>query len=154
MPYYSTNLIHAYAIEERMNELGTSTMQDGTIIEPTRSKSLPCFCASSRNNAVGGNLKRWGRYGQVIAATEIRRRTVTPRALLWCTIINYGILLVWISVLHAWARLDVWASRKMVSDLRWNSLTCSLCGDVDLQDRHYPVETWSHILPRTTEPRT
>ena len=37
------------------------------------------------------------------------------RALLWCAVINYGILLVWFLFFTACTRLDVSISRQMVS---------------------------------------
>src|SRR5882757_96796 len=68
---------------------------------------------------------------------------MTCKALLWCAVINYGILLVWflffvlahdrMYLLHGrWFRLSVEAVRH-----------ASLPRDVDLQDRHTSLEPGS-----------
>ena len=98
VPYYSTNLIHANAIEERMNQLGRLEQYKTELYRLTRSKSFPSFLATPEQRCRAA-IKSGGTIRPGHSTTEIRRRTVTievmRRAFLWCTIINYGILLVW-----------------------------------------------------------
>src|SRR5215471_14488859 len=46
VPYYSTNPIHAYLIEERMKELGRLDRYQNELCKITRSKNIPSDWAS------------------------------------------------------------------------------------------------------------
>jgi len=65
VPFYSTNLIHAYAIEEHMNQLGRLEQYKTELYRLTRSKSLPSFLATPEQRCRAA-IKAVGRYGQVI----------------------------------------------------------------------------------------
>ena len=70
MPYYSTNLIHAYAIEEHMNQLGRWEQYYAELARLTRSKSLPSFLATAEQRCRAA-IKAPGPYGQVIPLRKL-----------------------------------------------------------------------------------
>ena len=73
MPYYSTNLIYAYAIEERMQHLGRLEQYKTELYRLTRSKSLPSFLATPEQLCRAA-IKAVGQYGQVISLSRGRNK--------------------------------------------------------------------------------
>ena len=65
VPYYSTNLIHAYAIEEHMNQLGRLEQYLRELARLTRATSIPSFLATPEQRCRAA-IKAVGRYGQII----------------------------------------------------------------------------------------
>jgi hypothetical protein len=88
VPNYSTNPLHSYSVENRMKQLGRMDRYKKELSKITRSKNIP-----------SGGDQSCGTIRPGHSSTEIGRRIVNievvRRVLLWSTIINYGILLVW-----------------------------------------------------------
>jgi hypothetical protein len=65
VPYYSTNPIHAYSIEDRMKQLGRLDQYLRELFRMTRSKNIPAEWASPDQRCRAA-IKAVGQYGQVI----------------------------------------------------------------------------------------
>ena len=74
VPYYSTNSIHAYSIEERMKQLGRSDRYEKELFNITRSKKIPLEWASPDQRCRAA-IKAVERYGQVIPLNTGRKGT-------------------------------------------------------------------------------
>jgi hypothetical protein len=71
---YSTSPLHAYAIEERMKQLGVLERYHKELSKITRSKNIPADWASPDQRCRAA-IKAVGQYGQVISMTEGRKKT-------------------------------------------------------------------------------
>jgi hypothetical protein len=69
LPYYSTNPVHAYSIEDRMKQLGRLDRYQREISKATRSKNIPSDWASPDQRCRAA-IKAVGQYGQVIPLRE------------------------------------------------------------------------------------
>ena len=58
VPYYSTNPVHAYPIEDRMKQLGRLDRYQKELLKITRAKNVP-FEWATRNNVAGQGSKLW-----------------------------------------------------------------------------------------------
>jgi hypothetical protein len=65
VPYYSTNPVYAYSIEDRMKQLGRLDRYQREISKATRSKNIPSDWASPDQRCRAA-IKAVGQYGQVI----------------------------------------------------------------------------------------
>ncbi len=65
VPYFSTNPLHAYAIEERMKQLRRLDRYQKELAKLTRSKNIPSDWASPEDRCRAA-IKAVGQYGQVI----------------------------------------------------------------------------------------
>jgi hypothetical protein len=65
VPYYSTNPVHAYQIEERMKQVGRLDRYQKELSKITRSKNIPSDWASPDQRCRAA-IKAVGQYGQVI----------------------------------------------------------------------------------------
>jgi hypothetical protein len=65
VPYYSTNPVHVYPIEDRMKQLGRLDRYQRELSKATRSKNIPSDWASPDQRCRAA-IKAVGRYGQVI----------------------------------------------------------------------------------------
>jgi hypothetical protein len=65
VPYYSTNLVHAYSIEERMKELGRLDRYLRELFRITHANNIPSDWASPEQRCRAA-IKAMGQYGQVI----------------------------------------------------------------------------------------
>jgi hypothetical protein len=65
VPYYSTNPVHAYPIEERMKQLGRLDHYLRELFRITRSKNIPSDWASPDQRSRAA-IKAMGQYGRVI----------------------------------------------------------------------------------------
>ena len=65
VPYYSTNPVHVYPIEDRMKQLGRLDRYQKELAKITRSKNIPSDWASPDQRCRAA-IKAVGQYGQVI----------------------------------------------------------------------------------------
>jgi hypothetical protein len=65
LPYYSTNPVHAYLIEERMKQLGRLDRYQKELSKITRAKNIPSDWATPDQRCRAA-IKAVGRYGQVV----------------------------------------------------------------------------------------
>jgi hypothetical protein len=65
VPYYSTNPVHAYLIEERMKQLGRLDRYQKELSKITRAKNIPSDWATPDQRCRAA-IKAVGRYGQVV----------------------------------------------------------------------------------------
>jgi hypothetical protein len=72
VPYYSTNPVHAYSIEERIKQLGVLDRYQKEFAKITRSKDIPSDWASPDQRCRAA-IKAVGRYGQVIPLKRNRK---------------------------------------------------------------------------------
>ena len=72
VPYYSTNPVHAYPIEERMKQLGRLDQFQKELSKITRSKHIPSDWASPDQRCRAA-IKAMGQYGQVIPLNRSRK---------------------------------------------------------------------------------
>ena len=106
--HYSTNPIHASSIEERMKQLGRLDQYLRELFRLTRSKSIPSFLATPDQRCRAATQSRGAvREDHPITQIGVGAMTIETvrRVLLSCTLINYGILLVWFFVFmlaHDW----------------------------------------------------
>jgi hypothetical protein len=73
VPPYSTNPLHAYAIEERMKQLGRLDRYQKELAKMTRAGHIPTDWASPDQRCRAA-IKAVGRYGQVIPLNQPGRR--------------------------------------------------------------------------------
>ena len=74
VPYYSTNPVHAYLIEERMKELGRLDRYLKELSKIIRVKNIPSEWAPPDQRCRAA-IKAMGRYGQVIPLNRNRKQT-------------------------------------------------------------------------------
>src|SRR5262245_60630728 len=65
VPYYSTNPVHAYLIEDRMKQLGRLDRYQKELSKITRTKNIPSNWATPDQRCRAA-IKAVGRYGQVV----------------------------------------------------------------------------------------
>jgi hypothetical protein len=65
VPYYSTNPVHAYLIEERMKQLGRLDRYQKELSKITHAKNIPSEWASP-DQCCRAAIKAMGQYGRVI----------------------------------------------------------------------------------------
>jgi hypothetical protein len=73
VPYYSTNPVHAYSIEERMKQLGRLDRYQKELSKITRAKDIP-FEWASPDQRCRAAIKAIGRHGKVIPLNRDRKR--------------------------------------------------------------------------------
>jgi len=73
VPYYSTNPIHAYLIEERMRQLGRLDRYQKELSKITHAKNIPSEWASPDQRCRAA-IKTMGEYGQVISLNRSRKQ--------------------------------------------------------------------------------
>jgi hypothetical protein len=73
VPYYSTNPVHAYLLEDRMKQLGRLDRFQKELSKITRSKNIPSDWASPDQRCRAA-IKAVGQYGQVIPLRGNRNR--------------------------------------------------------------------------------
>ena len=72
VPYYSTNPVHVYPIEDRMKQLGRLDRYQKELAKITRSKNIPSDWASPDQRCRAA-IKAVGHYGQVISIKNRKR---------------------------------------------------------------------------------
>jgi hypothetical protein len=72
VPYYSTNPVHVYPIEDRMKQLGRMDRYQKELAKITRSKNIPSDWASPDQRCRAA-IKAVGQYGQVIPLSSSRK---------------------------------------------------------------------------------
>jgi hypothetical protein len=73
VPYYSTNPVHAYSIEERIKQLGVLDRYQKELSKLARTKNMPSDWASPEQRCRAA-IKAVGRYGQVIPLSKNRKQ--------------------------------------------------------------------------------
>ena len=73
VPYYSTNPVHAYPIEERMKQLGRLNQYLRELFKITRAQNIPSQWAAPDQRCRAA-IKAIGRYGQVIPLSRGRKQ--------------------------------------------------------------------------------
>src|SRR4030095_1928376 len=73
VPYYSTNPVHAYPIEERMKQLGRLDQFQKELSKITRSKHISSDWASPDQRCRAA-IKAMGQYGQVVPLDRSRKQ--------------------------------------------------------------------------------
>ena len=73
MPYYSTNPVHAYQIEERMKQLGRLDRYPKELSKIAHSENFPSDWASPDQRCRAA-IKAVGQYGQVIPLSGSRKQ--------------------------------------------------------------------------------
>jgi hypothetical protein len=73
VPYYSTNPVHAYSIEDRMKQLGRLDHYLRELFRITRSKNIPSDWASPDQRCRAA-IKAVGQYGQVRPLSGSRKQ--------------------------------------------------------------------------------
>jgi hypothetical protein len=73
VPYYSTNPVHAYPIEERMKQLGRLDQFQKELSKITRSKHISSDWASPDQRCRAA-IKAMGQYGQVVPLNRSRKQ--------------------------------------------------------------------------------
>jgi hypothetical protein len=73
VPYYSTNPVHAYPIEERMKELGRLDRYLRELFRITHANNIPSDWASPDQRCRAA-IKAMGQYGQVIPLNRNRKQ--------------------------------------------------------------------------------
>ncbi len=74
VPYYSTNPLHGYSVENRMKQLGRMDHYLRELSRLTRATSIPTFWATPEQRCRAA-IKAVGRYGQVIPLSGRRKQT-------------------------------------------------------------------------------
>ena len=91
VPNYSTNPLHSYSVENRMQQLGR--MDRYQLSKITRSKNIPSDWASPDQRCRAA-IKAVGRYGEVIPLSRGRKRIRVFVAQLWhesvCHLLRYA----------------------------------------------------------------
>jgi len=72
-PYYSTNPVHAYPIEDRMKQLGRLDRYQKELSKITRSKNIPSDWATPDQRCRAA-IKAMGQYGQVVPLNRSRKQ--------------------------------------------------------------------------------
>ena len=73
VPYYSTNPVHAYPIEEQMKQLGRLDQYLRELFKITRTKNIPSQWATPDQRCRAA-IKAVGRYGQVIPLNRTQKQ--------------------------------------------------------------------------------
>ena len=73
VPYYSTNPVHAYSIEERMKQLGRLDRYLRELFRITHANNIPSDWASPDQRCRAA-IKAVGRYGQVIPLNRTQKQ--------------------------------------------------------------------------------
>jgi hypothetical protein len=73
VPYYSTNPLHSYSVENRMRQLGRLDHYLRELFRITRSKNIPSDWASPDQRCRAA-IKAMGQYGQVIPLNKNRKQ--------------------------------------------------------------------------------
>jgi hypothetical protein len=73
VPYYSTNPVHAYSIEDQMKHLGRLSLFQKELAKITRSKNIPWDWASPDQRCRAA-IKAMGQYGQVVPLSRSRKQ--------------------------------------------------------------------------------
>jgi hypothetical protein len=73
VPYYSTNPVHGYSIEERIRQLGRLDRYQKELAKLTHAKDIPSEWASPDQRCRAA-IKAVGRYGQVIPLSGGRKQ--------------------------------------------------------------------------------
>ena len=73
VPYYSTNPLHSYSVENRMKQLGRMDRYQKELSKITRSKNIPSDWASPDQRCRAA-IKAVGQYGQVIPLRGSRKQ--------------------------------------------------------------------------------
>jgi hypothetical protein len=73
VPYYSTNPVHGYSIEERMKELGGLDQYQKELSRITRAKNIPSEWVSPDQRCRAA-IKAVGQYGQIIPLSGSRKQ--------------------------------------------------------------------------------
>ena len=73
VPYYSTNPVHVYPIEDRMKQLGRLDRYQKELAKITRSKNIPSEWASPDQRCRAA-IKAVGQYGRVIPLNRNRKQ--------------------------------------------------------------------------------
>ena len=73
VPYYSTNPVHAYSIEERMKQLGRSDRYQNELSKITHAKNIPSEWAPPDQRCRAA-IKAMGQYGQVVPLSRSRKQ--------------------------------------------------------------------------------
>jgi hypothetical protein len=73
VPYYSTNPVHAYPIEERMKQLGRLERYQKELAKLARAKNIRADWASPDQRCRAA-IKAVGQYGQVIPLNPTRKQ--------------------------------------------------------------------------------
>jgi hypothetical protein len=73
VPYYSTNPVHAYSIEDRMKELGRLEQYLKELYRITRVKNIPPDWATPHQRCRAA-IKAVGQYGRVIPLNRNRKQ--------------------------------------------------------------------------------
>jgi hypothetical protein len=76
VPYYSTNPLHSYSVENRMKQLGRMDRYQKELSKITRSKNIPSDWASPDQRCRAA-IKTVGQYGQVIPLRGSRKQIQT-----------------------------------------------------------------------------
>ena len=74
VPYYSTNPVHVYPIEDRMKQLGRLDRYQKELAKITRSKNIPSDWASPDQRCRAA-IKAVGQYGQVISIKNRKEKS-------------------------------------------------------------------------------
>ena len=74
VPYYSTNPIHAYSVENRMKQLGRMDHYLRELSRLTRATSIPSFWATPEQRCRAA-IKAVGKYGEVIPLSRSRKQS-------------------------------------------------------------------------------
>ncbi|HSE89261.1 MAG TPA: hypothetical protein VLJ79_23815 [Candidatus Binatia bacterium] len=78
VPYYSTNPVHAYAIEDRTKQLGRLDRYLKELSRIARAKNIPSEWASPDQRCRAA-IKAMGRYGQVIRLNRNRKEKTAQK---------------------------------------------------------------------------
>jgi hypothetical protein len=73
VPYYSTNPVHAYSIEERIKQLGRLDRYHKELLKITHANKVPSEWASPDQRCRAA-IKAMGTYGRVIPLNRSRKR--------------------------------------------------------------------------------
>jgi len=73
VPYYSTNPVHAYPIEDRMKQLGRLDRYQKELSKIIRAKHIPSNWASPDQRCRAA-IKAIGQYGQVVPLSRSRKQ--------------------------------------------------------------------------------
>ena len=72
VPNYSTNPLHSYSVENRMEQLGRSDRYQKELAKITRSQNIPSDWATPDQRCRAA-IRAVGRYGQVIPLSRSRK---------------------------------------------------------------------------------
>lgn len=73
VPYYSTNPVHAYVIEDRMRQLGRLDRYQNELSKITHIKNIPAEWAAPDQRCRAA-IKAMGEYGRVISLNRNRKQ--------------------------------------------------------------------------------